>query len=348
MDIKKLIKRCFPATEAMYLFKQSITFKWVETFIKFKERPDYIDCYRKLISRMHDDDIREIEIILDRMDFFYNLRYTKDSRIFEKFIQKYFNRFLYIFNPFDNDELVRLSQQNKRLKKIRQVSSNCFQMDNIKLPVHYFMRSVFFNEDWIKKIRNQNKIFKKCIIDAGAYVGDSALMLSRLTNQNVYAFEPMQHTYGLMLKTLDMNETKNIIPVRAALGNKSGKSTFSYIGIMDTGSTEFQNMNMCSVPYVNKEEIDIITVDEYVTANNIEIGLIKADVEGYEQKLILGAMNIIKEQKPVLLISIYHNPEDFYFIKPILEEWNLNYTYKIYKPLDYTPLNDIYLIAEPI
>ncbi|MFX3627500.1 FkbM family methyltransferase [Campylobacter sp. LH-2024] len=67
----------------------------------------------------------------------------------------------------------------------------------------------------------------------------------------------------------------------------------------------------------------------------MEIGFIKIDIEGFEQECLKGVINTIKTQKPAMLISIYHNPDDFFNIKPLIESWNLGYKFKIYKPIDF-------------
>ena len=66
--------------------------------------------------------------------------------------------------------------------------------------------------------------------------------------------------------------------------------------------------------------------------NNIEVGLIKTDLEGFEQSFLKVALETIKEQKPVLIISIYHNYSDFFEIKPMIENLNLGYKFKIIEP----------------
>ena len=76
----------------------------------------------------------------------------------------------------------------------------------------------------------------------------------------------------------------------------------------------------------------MVTLDSYVKENNIEVGLIKTDLEGFEQPFLRGAIETIKEQKPVLIISIYHNYSDFFEIKPMLENLNLGYKFKIIEP----------------
>ena len=79
----------------------------------------------------------------------------------------------------------------------------------------------------------------------------------------------------------------------------------------------------------------------------MKVGLIKTDLEGSEQLFLKGAENTIKMQRPTLLISIYHSADDFFKIKPLIESWNLNYDFKIVKPLDGQILLETLLICEP-
>ena len=76
------------------------------------------------------------------------------------------------------------------------------------------------------------------------------------------------------------------------------------------------------------------------------MGLIKVDVEGGEQLLIKGAKNTICSQKPILIISIYHSPEDFFYIKPEIESWNLGYGFTIHKQLNTSIIRETVLIAQ--
>ncbi len=47
-----------------------------------------------------------------------------------------------------------------------------------------------------------------------------------------------------------------------------------------------------------------------------------------------------------MLISIYHNPDDFFEIKPLIESWNLGYSFKICKPVDKSVSDETALFCE--
>ena len=46
------------------------------------------------------------------------------------------------------------------------------------------------------------------------------------------------------------------------------------------------------------------------------------------------------------MISIYHNFDDFWNIKPLIESWNMGYQFKIRKPYSLDFCGDMILIAE--
>ncbi|HFZ5019186.1 TPA: FkbM family methyltransferase [Campylobacter jejuni] len=128
-------------------------------------------------------------------------------------------------------------------------------------------------------------------------------------------------------KNLRFNHNKRIIPVKNALGSKEEKLQISISGY--SSSLKHSEANS------NHEEVEVITLDSYIEKNPIDIGFIKVDIEGFEQEFLKGAINTIKAQKPAMLISIYHNPNDFFDIKPLIESWNLGYKFKIYRPMDF-------------
>ncbi|WP_242004493.1 FkbM family methyltransferase [Brachyspira aalborgi] len=95
-----------------------------------------------------------------------------------------------------------------------------------------------------------------------------------------------------------------------------------------------------------ENKVKMVTLDSYVKENNIEVGLIKTDLEGFEQPFLRGAIETIKKQKPVLIISIYHNYSDFFEIKPMIENLNLSYKFKIVKPKSIQVITETKLLAE--
>jgi hypothetical protein len=103
-----------------------------------------------------------------------------------------------------------------------------------------------------------------------------------------------------------------------------------------------------------EEEIKITSIDSYLKGHNLEdvsqnisedITLIKMDIEGEEMNAIKGAINTIKKYKPTLAISIYHTPQDFFEIKPMLEELVPEYKFIIKKANPYSINHELMLLA---
>lgn len=165
---------------------------------------------------------------------------------------------------------------------------------------------------------------EKDIIDAGAFTGDTSLPLSKITSRNVYAFEPFQESYDLLIKNIENNNISNIVPIKKSLGDINGERTL-YIGNNVQGITSNENLRPWNEQFVVEE----ITIDKFVEENNLDVGFIIVDVEGAELNLLKGAINTIKTQKPILTISIYHQITDFTNIIPWIANLDLGYEFEI-------------------
>lgn len=95
--------------------------------------------------------------------------------------------------------------------------------------------------------------------------------------------------------------------------------------------------------------VDAISIDEYVSENNIEkIDFIKMDIEGAEMKALKGAEQTLIKFRPQLAISIYHSNNDMQDIPIYLHNILKNYIFKIGQ---YSPDNDetiLYAIPEEL
>lgn len=72
------------------------------------------------------------------------------------------------------------------------------------------------------------------------------------------------------------------------------------------------------------EEIEIVSLDEDIRE---KITLIKMDIEGAEQDALTGCIRHIREEKPKLLISVYHNNEDIWKIPKMIYDMNEDYQF---------------------
>ena len=62
--------------------------------------------------------------------------------------------------------------------------------------------------------------------------------------------------------------------------------------------------------------IKIVALDDVLDE---KIDYLKADIESYEYKMLLGAEKTIKKYKPCIAVCIYHNSVDFYSVPLLLK-----------------------------
>ena len=306
--------------------------------------------------------------IRDFMHFIYNLNnplQAWDSSLVIKFRKhikndtNFYQKYLNLIKNFDNESIeiinnivskicnyndigepVYFSQsQSQKIKelleeynnKIIKINEELFIYDKYILPKNHFEIEVFYDKSGMNYIKNLNQVKNKNIIDAGGYIGDSAIVFSDYTDKNVYSFEPFLHHYNMMLKTIELNKKNNIIPVNMALGDSNKELSLYSNGNLNMGLSIDRNSEQSDINCI-ENKVKMVTLDSYVKENNIEVVLIKTYLEGFEQSFLKGALETIKEQKPVLIISIYHNYSDFFEIKPMIENLNLGYKFKIIEP----------------
>lgn len=227
---------------------------------------------------------------------------------------------------------------------IFKIADDLYFYDGYFLPQGAFGPSVFFYKHGLRQIFSQktlDNIRQKDIIDAGGFLADSAIIFEReFCDKTIYSFEPTSKQFALMQQTLKLNNSKRVVPINKGIGAASTTQNI----LVGGGASSFARENNTDT----KETAKIVSIDEFVSANNLQIGFIKADVEGFEQELLKGAKHTICTQKPALLISLYHNESDYFDIKPMIESWNLGYKMRIYKGTDISLFHEVALYCEAV
>lgn len=176
----------------------------------------------------------------------------------------------------------------------------------------------------------------KDFIDAGGYDGASCLVFQQYAPCCVYSFEPSEANRKLFLQTLNRNriDREKYRLIAKGLSDVEGTVEFD-----DTGDA------VNDLSKKGGQVAEITTVDLFAKANKLQIGVIKADVEGMGLKVIQGCLETLKNSRPVLLLSVYHHPDELFGIYHFL--YGLSLSYKIiFKPLHRT-INEMTLIAYP-
>ena len=139
-------------------------------------------------------------------------------------------------------------------------------------------------------------------VDAGANNGFFSLVVGSLLNGTgrIYSFEPVLNTYKRLLQNIELNGYKNIKPYNFALGSRE------YDALINISDTEDGLNSLVDIKDSSmKVPVHVVTLDEVVGNQNVDI--IKIDVEGFEEEVMKGAVNIIRSNDNIKII-FEHNP----------------------------------------
>ncbi len=176
------------------------------------------------------------------------------------------------------------------------------------------------------------QITGRSILDGGAFWGDSALAFLEYKPSKIYCFEPSEANFELLQQTIRENHLEDrVVPNQVGLSNDCASGELVSYG-MDS-SRSFCDYNVLATPEQVREveSVQLTTIDRYVAEHTLDVGLLKLDIEGMEYQAICGALETIRKCRPILLISVYHMPKDFFEIKPMLEALGLGYRFMVRK-----------------
>ena len=114
------------------------------------------------------------------------------------------------------------------------------------------------------------------------------------------AFEPLRQSYSLLKENLRINGCSNAIAYEYALSDSNYITEYKSVENTNIGGSMLQNDHLAP----NTESIDAITLDSLYLN---QVDFIKIDVEGYEAKVILGAVETIKHHKPTIVLECWDN-----------------------------------------
>lgn len=157
------------------------------------------------------------------------------------------------------------------------------------------------------------------VIDCGANIGIFSC-LAAAKGCTVYAFEPTEWIYRLLCQNQALNE--GIKPQKAAVGDFTGMTKF-YLDSL--------NVNTGMNSLINGAErietdVEIFRLDDFIDKKNIShVEFIKADIEGAERNMLVGARNILHDFAPKLALCTYHRKDDPEVMEQLILEANPRY-----------------------
>lgn len=195
----------------------------------------------------------------------------------------------------------------------------CYDFDNTTRTKEYLFDE-YFDLDLVKCSPDE------VIVDLGAYTGDT--VVSYIQNygedcyKKFYCYEITPQIFEVL--QLRVASFRDIDCRLKGVGDE--------VGTMRLNTCE-ASLSANTLSSEGGEEVEVTTVDADISE---PVTLIKADVEGYEQKALMGAVNHIKNDHPKLLISVYHNNEDLWKIPKMIHE--ISQDYKFYLRYKSSPI----------
>lgn len=285
--------------------------KTAKEFNSYLQQPDIKDKLNNLKKRLNQNSQAEIDKFITRQKYIYTHNLMEQDKLFTK-------------EEIEEQQICAQEEKtiNKKLKK--------YKFKHFSIEAFYGLNGL----RWLPEAE-KNKLIKGLFIDIGAYDGDSAVSLLDFNPQTIYAFEPELYNFQKLQRNSSATPNNLIIPIKKGLSDHEFKAHITNQDVM----SKINNTK-------KGEEIEITTLDNFIKEKNVpQVNLIKIDVEGEEQKVLQGAINTIKKYKPILTISIYHNPQDFFEIKPWLESIQPEYKFIIKKAKPFSLNHELMLLA---
>jgi FkbM family methyltransferase len=153
----------------------------------------------------------------------------------------------------------------------------------------------------------------KVVLDIGSNIGNHAIYLALSTGCKVICFEPDKNMCESILYTANLNNVKNIEIQNVAIGNENTKCRI----IPSKENPESVGSQQVSLDF---GDIQMTTIDDYKFE---QVDCLKIDVEGFEEKVLLGAKETIVKNNPIMYIEAW-NEEALNKIIDIVEPLGYN------------------------
>ncbi|MFK5976790.1 MAG: FkbM family methyltransferase [Sulfurovum sp.] len=214
--------------------------------------------------------------------------------------------------------LYRLLYKVNLLKKINFKSNIKLNQKNITIPINggVGFDNLDISEIWMVDILKSLDIERGIFIDIGVNIGQTLIKVKSIYDEVEYiGFEPNSLCVSYVNRLIEINKWRDITIVPVGIMQKCSILSLEYYSDSNTDSSASLVPNYRKNSKIYKREtIATFSVDR---VNHLwedkNISVIKIDVEGAEMDVIFSLKDIIKRDRPTLLVEIL----------PIYEEKNI-------------------------
>jgi FkbM family methyltransferase len=140
------------------------------------------------------------------------------------------------------------------------------------------------------------------VIDIGANMGWYSINIAKkFPLTDIHAFEPIPKTYSFLEQNIKLNAVNNIASYHFGLSNESKDLTFYFY---PEGSGNASSANLSERTDAELVTCHVERLDDFVNSNNLHVDFIKCDVEGAELFAFQGAIETLKNDKPIVFTEM--------------------------------------------
>lgn len=164
---------------------------------------------------------------------------------------------------------------------------------------HHLKQEIFTQDNYYVEFENERPV----IIDAGAHIGLATLYFKKLYPQaQITAIEPNPELFQVLEQNIEQNRLEDVITIPAALASSAG-TTHLYRDKTPTKwwSTSSIHPGAWTGDQQSEEfETQTVTLNE-ITADFKTIDLLKVDIEGAEQQVLMASAATLKKTNHIFV-----------------------------------------------
>lgn len=147
------------------------------------------------------------------------------------------------------------------------------------------------------------------VIDVGGHAGQFAKLFAGLApDGHVYTLEPGSYALSILRVAIRATRLRNVTVLPVGLGDAPGEMTLS-LPVKPSGSYGFGIAHLAETSAdgrpVIRETITVTTLDKLAAAQGLSrMDFIKADVEGWEYRMLMGAADTLERFRPSLMLEV--------------------------------------------
>lgn len=245
---------------------------------------------------------------------FYNVRGQHSTGPRSATGQQWNNAIPQVFNAFcaANEVVAAVPFAGKTVRF--RLSNTLDSLQNFLAREHFF--EVKEMTETLLVLPKQARVF-----DVGSNIGNHALFFSMIGEAaHVRCFEPAQITADLLETNFNLNEipTDRYSIERVGIGAQPGRARFDRLDPSNLGAT--------SLTPDSNGHLEIDTLDNRYPEAVVD--LLKIDVEGMELDVLRGATELIKRNRPVLLVEVANDNKGQFLA------WITKHQYRVHRAFE--------------